>query len=59
MKDEPVKFQRLKIRRLSEIVEGYIKDMILSGELKPGQKLPPEKEMSKQFGVSSVTIREA
>jgi len=49
----------LKIRRLSEFIEDYIKNLILNGEIKPGEKLPSEKELSKQFGVSVVTIREA
>ena len=52
-------FQTLKIRRLSEIIENSIKDLILSGELQVGSRLPTEKEISKQFGVSTVTVREA
>lgn len=54
-----ISFQPLKIRRLSETIEESIKDLILTGELKVGSKLPTEKEISKQFGVSIVTVREA
>ncbi len=54
-----INFEPLKIRRLSEIVEESIKDLILTGQLKVGSKLPPEPEISKQFGVSIVTVREA
>ncbi|MFC1901425.1 FadR/GntR family transcriptional regulator [Chloroflexota bacterium] len=54
-----VKFQPLKVRRLSEIIEESIKDLILDGQLKPGSKLPTEKEISRQFSVSIVTVREA
>jgi GntR family transcriptional repressor for pyruvate dehydrogenase complex len=54
-----VNFSPIAIRRLSEIVEHRIKDSILKGEIEPGQKLPTERELAKQFGVSVVTAREA
>ena len=34
-------------------------ESILSGELKAGEKLPPEKDLGNIFGVSRVTVREA
>ncbi|PID55844.1 GntR family transcriptional regulator [candidate division KSB3 bacterium] len=43
---------------LSEQVYKYIKRLILSGELKGGQKIPEEK-IAQQFGVSRTPIREA
>src|SRR6478735_4945588 len=33
--------------------------MILSGELAPGQRLPPEKELSERLGLSRNSLREA
>jgi GntR family transcriptional regulator, transcriptional repressor for pyruvate dehydrogenase complex len=54
-----ISFQPIKIRRLSEMIESSIKDFIITGALKPGHKLPNEKEIATQFGVSSVTVREA
>ena len=33
--------------------------MIIKGSIKPGEKLPTEKELSDQFDVSIVTVREA
>jgi len=54
-----ISFSPVGIRRLSEIVEHRIKDSILKGEIKPGQRLPAEKALAKQFGVSIVTAREA
>jgi len=36
-----------------------IKDMIVRGNMKPGDKLPTEKEMMQRFGVSRSTLREA
>ncbi|MBE1877435.1 FadR/GntR family transcriptional regulator [Myceligenerans pegani] len=36
-----------------------IKDMIVSGELHPGDRLPPEKELSERLGLSRSSLREA
>jgi GntR family transcriptional repressor for pyruvate dehydrogenase complex len=36
-----------------------IKGMILAGELKPGDRLPPEKELSESLGLSRSSLREA
>ena len=45
--------------RLAETVENHIRKLILQGDIKPGDKLPTEEEIGKQFGVSIVTVREA
>ena len=52
-------FQPMPIFRASLRVEREIREAILDGRLKSGDKLPTEKELSNQFGVSSVTLREA
>lgn len=36
-----------------------IKEMILSGELRPGDRLPPEKALSESLGLSRNSMREA
>ena len=36
-----------------------IKEMIVSGDLQPGQRLPPEKELSERLGLSRNSLREA
>uniref|UniRef100_A0A942SX17 FadR family transcriptional regulator n=1 Tax=Neobacillus citreus TaxID=2833578 RepID=A0A942SX17_9BACI len=36
-----------------------IQQMIVSGELRPGQRLPPEKELSESLGLSRNSLREA
>jgi GntR family transcriptional regulator, transcriptional repressor for pyruvate dehydrogenase complex len=45
--------------RASDSAESYLRWLILSGQLAPGQKLPPERELSKQLGVAPVTLRAA
>lgn len=36
-----------------------IRDMLLSGALRPGDRLPPEKQLSEMLGVSRNSLREA
>ncbi len=52
-------FKPIKVRHISEEVFDQIKSAILDGKLKPGEKLPTEREMMKQLGVSRIPIREA
>lgn len=52
-------FERVSRQRISDEVFLQIQKAITKGELKPGTKLPSEREMSKEFGVSRVAIREA
>ena len=55
----PEKFKRIKPKKVSDLIVKEIWNLILKGELKPGDKLPPERELGKRFGVSMVTLREA
>ncbi|UCH22365.1 MAG: FadR family transcriptional regulator [Deltaproteobacteria bacterium] len=43
----------------SELVIKEILESIKSGKLMPGDKLPPERELTKMFGVGRSTLREA
>lgn len=54
-----ISFKPIITRRLSEYIENHIRELILNGELKLGDKLPKEQDISRQFGVSVVTVREA
>jgi len=40
-------------------IEAILKSKILTGELKVGDRISPENELSKQFGVSPLTVRQA
>jgi len=48
-----------KSEKISNHIIAQIRDAILSGKLKPGDKLASEKELMVQFGVSKATMREA
>lgn len=49
----------IKTEKPSDLIVKEIWELILKGELKPGDKLPPERELVKRFKVSIVTLREA
>lgn len=50
---------RVKPRKLSDVILEELETMIIEGSLKPGQKLPPERELATQFDVSRPSLREA
>lgn len=52
-------FNNIKEKRVFEKIVDEIKDAIATDKLRPGDKLPPEMELAKIFGVSRVTVREA
>jgi len=52
-------FKPIKVRKISEEIVNQIKTVILEGKLKPGDKIPPERELINQLGVSRISIREA
>ena len=49
------------IRRTSAVSQasGLIREMILSGRLRPGDRLPPERELSEALRISRPTVRES
>lgn len=57
-KDLPI-FLPLKPQRLSEEVYHQLKESILGGHYKPGDRLPSEKAFCETFGVGRPVIREA
>lgn len=52
-------FRSVKSNKISEHIIEQIRKAIFEGRLKPGDKLPPEKELLKIFNVSKATLREA
>lgn len=54
MSDEPI-----RASKISDIIARRLESMILEGSLVPGQKMPPERELARQFDVSRPSLREA
>ena len=50
---------KIKAAKLSDVILQQLENMILEGSLLPGEKLPPERELAKQFEVSRPSLREA
>jgi GntR family transcriptional repressor for pyruvate dehydrogenase complex len=46
-------------KRAFEVVIDHLRDLMAEGELKPGDKLPAERELAQRFGVSRTSAREA
>jgi len=52
-------FQKIKQERVAETVQRQIEQLILRGILRPGERLPSERDLSDQLGVSRPSVREA
>jgi GntR family transcriptional regulator, transcriptional repressor for pyruvate dehydrogenase complex len=52
-------FEKPPKQRLAVAIAEELKQMIRTGELQPGDKLPNESTLCEHFGVSRITIREA
>lgn len=52
-------FAPIRQKKISEEISDQLKSLIYQGQLKPGQRLPPERDLAKSLGVSRVSLREA
>ena len=52
-------FSPVRQRRLSDDIVERLEGMILEGSLKVGERLPPERSLAEEFGVSRPSLREA
>lgn len=59
MSGECTLFRPLIKGPISEIIVGRITDALISGELKPGDKIPTEQEFSEKLGIGRNAVREA
>lgn len=55
----PMPFQSIEPRRLYRQIADQIRTLIRSGEFPAGARLPPERDLAKQLGVSRPSVREA
>lgn len=57
---EPASTERLtRVRKAYEQVADQLRELIVSGSIPPGNRLPNEAALSDRFGVSRATVREA
>ena len=52
-------FKALPSKRAFDEIADQIKDLIYSKTLKPGDKIPPERDLATQFGTGRMAVREA
>ena len=52
-------YKLVRTSRLYEQIVQQIEESIVSGDLKPGDQLPAERELAQRFGVSRTAVREA
>jgi GntR family transcriptional regulator, transcriptional repressor for pyruvate dehydrogenase complex len=52
-------FQKVHSEKLSQSVVRQIEQLILRGILRPGERLPPERDLSERLGVSRPSLRDA
>jgi GntR family transcriptional regulator, transcriptional repressor for pyruvate dehydrogenase complex len=57
--NKELSFQRVKTRRVFEEICEQIRRRLASGALKPGDKLPAERDLALEFKVSRPAVREA
>src|SRR5260370_23003447 len=56
---EDVMYKIVRSSRLYEQIVQQVEESIHKGAMKPGDQLPPERELAQQFGVSRTAVREA
>jgi len=54
-----MQFQKFARENISEKIIEHVKEMIVTGKLKPGDRLPAEETFATQMGVGRGTVREA
>jgi GntR family transcriptional repressor for pyruvate dehydrogenase complex len=59
MKEVLHSFKEVSIEKPVDVIIRQIKELLISGQLRPGDKLPPERKLSEQFGVGRTPVRDA
>lgn len=47
------------VEKPADVIIRQLKDLLISGQLQPGDRLPPERKLSEKFGVSRTYVRDA
>ena len=53
-----MKFKAINTLSIKELFISQIEEMILSGELKPGDKLPTERELADEMNISKTIVHD-
>lgn len=59
MKEVLANFKEVVLEKPVDVIIKQIKELLLSGQLKPGDRLPPERALSEKFGVGRTYVRDA
>ncbi|MDI3321579.1 FadR/GntR family transcriptional regulator [Pinibacter soli] len=59
MKDVLDGLKEVVVEKPVDVIIRQIKELLISGQLKPGDKLPPERKLSEKFAVGRTHVREA
>ena len=51
--------KEVSVEKPVDVIIRQIKELVISGQLKPGDKLPPERKLSEQLAVGRTHVREA
>ena len=54
-----VQFNPVRVAKITESIVEAVEEMLLDGTLKPGDRLPPERDLAVRFTVSRPSLREA
>jgi GntR family transcriptional repressor for pyruvate dehydrogenase complex len=52
-------FKEVVTEKPVDLIIRQVKDLLMTGQLKPGDKLPPERKLSETFGVGRTQVRDA
>lgn len=53
------RFKEVEIEKPVDVIIRQVKNLLSSGQLKPGDRLPPERKLSEKFGVGRTHVRDA
>jgi GntR family transcriptional repressor for pyruvate dehydrogenase complex len=52
-------FKEVVAEKPADVIIKQIKELLMTGQLQPGDRLPPERKLSEKFGVGRTQVREA